>query len=87
MYETYSEKFWREMWEKPFASFSKEYNVVDTNRYDIINGEPVERKDYKKKILEAELENLNAYVGVYEKALLEKAKRKEEIEQELKELS
>ena len=87
MYETYSEKFWREMWEKPFVSFLNRYNIVDTEKYDIINGEPVERKDYKKKLLEAELKSLNSYVEVYEKALLEKAKRKEEIEAELKKIS
>ena len=82
-------EFWRQWWMNSTypVSFSNRYNIVDTEKYDIINGEPVEREDYKKKLLEAELEGLNSYVEVYEKALLEKAKRKEEIEKELKKFS
>ena len=83
----YEREFWMDFWSKPSISFSNQYNIVDTEKYDIINGEAVERKDYKKKLLEAELESLNSYVEVYEKALLEKAKRKEEIEAELKKIS
>ena len=80
----YERVFWEDFWNMPSVSFSR--RIVDTNKYDIINGELVERQDYKKKLLNAELESLNAYVSVYEKALVEKAQRKEEIEQELKKM-
>ena len=85
----HTEDFWNSWWTNATypVSFSNRYNIVDTEKYDIINGEPIERKDYKKKLLEAELKSLNSYVEVYEKALLEKAKRKEEIEAELKKIS
>lgn len=80
----YERMFWEDFWNKPSVSFSR--RIVDTDKYDIINGELVERKDYKKKLLNAELESLNSFVSVYENALVEKAKRKEVIEQELKKL-
>lgn len=82
----YSEEFWRDWWNTPNVSFRTRYNIIDTEKYDIINGEAVERKDYKKKLLNAELEGLNSFVNVYEKALIDKAKRKEEIEKELKKM-
>ena len=80
----YERMFWEDFWNMPSVSFSR--RIVDTNKYDIINGELVERQDYKKKLLNAELESLNSFVSVYEKALVEKAQRKEEIEQELKKM-
>lgn len=76
--------FWEDFWNMPSVSFQRQ--LVDTDQYNIINGELVERKDYKKKLLNAELEGLNSLVSVYENTLLEKAKRKEEIEKELKAL-
>jgi len=84
----HTEDFWRSWWSNTTypVSFSRRYNIVDTEKYDIINGEAVERKDYKKKLLESELESINSLVKTYKMALIDKAKRKEEIEQELKKL-
>ena len=47
----YEREFWESFWSTPSVSWSR--RIVDTNKYDIINGELVERKDYKKKMLEA----------------------------------
>ena len=80
----YEREFWESFWSTPSVSWSR--RIVDTNKYDIINGELVERKDYKKKLLESELESINSLVKTYEMKLLDKAKRKEEIEKELKDL-
>lgn len=77
-------EFWESFWNTTSVSWSR--RIVDTNKYDIINGELVERKDYKKKLLESELESINSLVKTYEMKLIEKAKRKEEIEKELKDL-
>lgn len=80
----YSEEFWRMWWSNRTPSVS--FNVVDTEKYDIIKGEAILREDYKKKMLEAEKENIESYMQVYEKSLIQKSKRLEEIEEELKDL-
>ena len=79
-------KLWEDFFSEPSVSFFSQYNVVDTSKYDIVNGEAVERKDYKKKRLEAERDSLKMLVGIYEKNIVSKSERLEDVENELKEL-
>lgn len=79
-----SEEFWREWWSNRTPSVN--FNVINTDQYNIIEGKPVERTEYKRKRLETEKENLESIVKAYEKMLIEKSKRMEEIDKELKDL-
>jgi hypothetical protein len=79
----YERDFWENWWS---TSVRFNYNIVDTDKYDIINGKAVERKDYKKKRLTGELESINTYIKHCENAIIEQEKRKKEIVEEMKEI-
>jgi len=74
----------RLMWNEPSVSFFNGY--VDTERYDVINGELVERKDYKKKRLQQELDGIEDYINRCEEGIIAKEKRKKELKKELEKL-
>lgn len=67
------------VWSDPFFSG----NYVDTNRYDIINGEAIERSDYKKKRLEQEKLRLTKLLEVSENAVMKYTEQLEKINKEL----
>jgi hypothetical protein len=54
--------------------------VIDTTKFDVINGEKVPRKDYKEKLLRQKEEELKALEDYYEK-------RKSELREERKRLA
>jgi predicted RNase H-like nuclease (RuvC/YqgF family) len=84
----YTQKYWDDWWDRAtsVSFFNNHYNVVNTAQYDIINGEAVERKDYKIKRLKEEKESLERYVKHCEKAIIEYSKRVEEIDKQIKDL-
>lgn len=80
----YDKNFWEWWWSKPSVSyFNSTYNLINTAQFDIINGEAVERKDYKIKKLKEEKEGLQGYIKHCEKAIIDYSKRIEEIDKEL----
>jgi hypothetical protein len=67
--------------------------IIDTDKYDVIGGKLVPRADYKKKIIEAELnglssqkEYLQGQLNVFSDRLLTIEEKFEEKKKELKEL-
>jgi len=80
----YSEEFWKAWWSNRTSPVN--FNVVDTDQYDIIDGKAVERKEYKRKQLEDERKRLQALTEVYNKALVENLQRIQSIGEELEEL-
>jgi hypothetical protein len=75
-------RFWEYMWwEGPWRTSWTFGEIVDTSKFDIINGEKVPRKDYRKRLLEEkdqELKQLEEYyekrkneIAIKKKALLE----------------
>jgi predicted RNase H-like nuclease (RuvC/YqgF family) len=83
MYE--KDYYWDRFWSTPsFSFFNNHYNIVNTSQYDIINGEKVERKEYRINRLKQEKESLSEYIKHCEKAIVDYSKRIEEIDKELK---